>query len=88
MAYIEGQMISGDFDEEINTFSLKSIKNFQTATSLKENQLKDIYHYLKQHEHEKDGQIISFYDQMLVPLSQEEVKVLLDDIMRVQLLYR
>lgn len=88
MAYIEGQMISGDFDEEMNTFSLKTIKNFQTETCLKESQLKDIFHYLKQHEHEKDGQIISLYDQMLVPLSQDEVKVLLDDIMKVQSLYR
>lgn len=38
MSSIEGQIMSGDFDDEMNVFSLKKIKQFQTQTSLKENQ--------------------------------------------------
>lgn len=49
MSSIEGQIMSGDFDDEMNVFSLKKIKQFQTQTSLKENQLKALQHYLSQH---------------------------------------
>nr|MDH3153366.1 hypothetical protein [Bacillus licheniformis] len=48
MSSIEGQIMSGDFDDEMNVFSLKKIKQFQTQTSLKENQLKALQHYLRQ----------------------------------------
>ncbi|MFT0801203.1 hypothetical protein VSK91_07090 [Bacillus swezeyi] len=87
MANIEGQIMSGDFDDEMNVFSLKQIKQFQTQTSLKENQLQALQQYLKQHEHDEDGQIITLYDQMLVPLSQEDIKALLHDLSKVQSLY-
>ncbi|AAU24867.1 hypothetical protein ACG2QI_02260 [Bacillus sp. GM2] len=87
MSSIEGQIMSGDFDDEMNVFSLKKIKQFQTQTSLKENQLKALQHYLRQHEHDEDGQIITLYDQMLVPLSQDDIKALLDDLTKVQSLY-
>ncbi|KAA6450534.1 hypothetical protein P9D34_17295 [Bacillus swezeyi] len=87
MANIEGQIMSGDFDDEMNVFSLKKIKQFQTQTSLKENQLQALQQYLKQHEHDEDGQIITLYDQMLVPLSQEDIKALLHDLSKVQSLY-
>lgn len=79
--------MSGDFDDEMNVFSLKKIKQFQTQTSLKENQLKALQDYLRQHEHDEDGQIITLYDQMLVPLSQDDIKALLDDLTKVQSLY-
>ncbi|AYC53133.1 hypothetical protein NQS36_04960 [Bacillus sp. C1(2022)] len=87
MSSIEGQIMSGDFDDEMNVFSLKKIKQFQTQTSLKENQLKALQDYLRQHEHDEDGQIITLYDQMLVPLSQDDIKALLDDLTKVQSLY-
>jgi len=87
MSSIEGQIMSGDFDDEMNVFSLKKIKQFQTQTSLKENQLKALQNYLRQHEHDEDGQIITLYDQMLVPLSQDDIKALLDDLTKVQSLY-
>ncbi|MGN9866454.1 hypothetical protein [Bacillus swezeyi] len=87
MANIEGQIMSGDFDDEMNVFSLKKIKQFQTQTSLKENQLQALQQYLKQHEQDEDGQIITLYDQMLVPLSQEDIKALLHDLSKVQSLY-
>ncbi|MCJ2147088.1 MULTISPECIES: hypothetical protein [Bacillus] len=87
MSSIEGQIMSGDFDDEMNVFSLKKIKQFQTQTSLKENQITALQQYLRQHEHDEGGQIITLYDQMLVPLSQEDIKALLHDLTKVQSLY-
>ncbi len=54
MSSIEGQIMSGDFDDEMNVFSLKKIKQFQTQTSLKENQLMALQQYLRQHEHDEE----------------------------------
>ncbi|ATH93015.1 MULTISPECIES: hypothetical protein [Bacillus] len=88
MSFIEGQIVSGDFDQEMNVFSLKKVKQFHTQTSLKENQLEALQQYLKQHEDEADGQIITLYDQMLVPLSQADIKALLNDLSKVQSLYK
>ncbi|MBU8683342.1 hypothetical protein MOB49_10725 [Bacillus haynesii] len=87
MSSIEGQIMSGDFDDEMNVFSLKKIKQFQTQTSLKESQLRALQQYLRQHEHDESGQIITLYDQMLVPLSQDDIKALLHDLTKVQSLY-
>ncbi|MDA1476295.1 hypothetical protein [Bacillus changyiensis] len=87
MSIIEGQILSGQFDTENNIFSLKKIKQFETRTSLKENQLQALQQYLKQHVDDEEGQIISLYDQMLVPLSQKDIKDLLNDLTKVQSLY-
>ncbi|MDA7027554.1 hypothetical protein PJ311_13265 [Bacillus sp. CLL-7-23] len=87
MSIIEGQILSGQFDTENNVFSLKKIKQFETRTSLKENQLQALQQYLKHHVDDEEGQIISLYDQMLVPLSQKDIKDLLSDLTKVQSLY-
>ncbi|MEH7483525.1 hypothetical protein V7157_21160 [Neobacillus drentensis] len=80
-------MISGEFDSSMNEFSLQKVKNFNTESVLKENQINNIYHYLKKHQHEEDGQIITLYDQMLVRLAQNEVNQLIVDLEKVMSLY-
>ncbi|MEH6991270.1 hypothetical protein V7075_01000 [Neobacillus drentensis] len=71
----------------IENFSLQKVKNFETESVLNEDQLNNIYHYLKKHQHEEDGQIITLYDQMLVRLAQNEVNQLIVDLEKVMSLY-
>ncbi|WP_420849675.1 hypothetical protein [Peribacillus tepidiphilus] len=84
---MEGHIISGEFDSSMNEFSILKVKNFSTQSILKENQLNSLYHYLKKHQHETDGQIITLYDQMPVRLSPEEIPQLLNDLEKVQSMY-
>lgn len=79
MTTIEGKIFSGRFDEEENIFTLQKVKHFHTDTAMKEKQLKELYTYLSR-SNDEDGQVISLYDQLLVPLSQEEINHLLNDI--------
>lgn len=85
--FLEGNIIAGEFDSSMNEFSLLKVKNFNTESVLKENQINNIYHYLKKHQHENDGQIITLYDQMLVRLSQNEINQLICDLERVMSMY-
>ncbi|MEY2193298.1 hypothetical protein AB7942_11205 [Neobacillus sp. BF23-41] len=85
--FLQGTIISGEFDSSMNEFSLQKVKNFNTESVLKENQINNIYHYLKKHQHEEDGQIITLYDQMLVRLAQNEVNQLIVDLEKVMSLY-
>lgn len=79
MDIFEGTMIYGNYDDE-NDFTVKRIKNIFTETSLNEVQIQNLYNYLSNHVNDEDGQIVSFYDQLLLKLSPEEVKVLLADL--------
>lgn len=85
--FVKGNIIAGEFDSAINEFSLRKVKNFETESVLNEDQLNNIYHYLKKHQHEEDGQIITLYDQMLVRLAQNEVNQLIVDLEKVMSLY-
>lgn len=85
--FVKGNIIAGQFDSTINEFSLQKVKNFETESVLNEDQLNNIYHYLKKHQHEEDGQIITLYDQMLVRLAQNEVNQLIVDLEKVMSLY-
>lgn len=85
--FVKGNIIAGEFDSTINEFSLQKVKNFETESVLNEDQLNNIYDYLKKHQHEEDGQIITLYDQMLVRLAQNEVNQLIVDLERVMSLY-
>lgn len=85
--FMKGNIIAGEFDSTINEFSLQKVKNFETESVLNEDQLNNIYHYLKKHQHEEDGQIITLYDQMLVRLAQNEVNQLIVDLEKVMSLY-
>ncbi|MFD1737375.1 hypothetical protein ACFSCX_12495 [Bacillus salitolerans] len=77
---IDGIIISGEFDELNNEFYLQRVKYHNTASILKKTQWSYLYHYLKGHSDNKDGQIITLYDQMLIPLSQEEIRQFIDDL--------
>lgn len=84
---VKGNIIAGEFDPTINEFSIQKVKNFETESVLNEDQLNNIYHYLKTHQHEADGQIITLYDQMLVRLAPNEVNQLIVDLEKVMSLY-
>ncbi|WML49118.1 hypothetical protein RCG23_03190 [Neobacillus sp. PS3-34] len=85
--FVKGNIIAGEFDSTINEFSLQKVKNFETESVLNEDQLNNIYHYLKKHQHEEDGQIITLYEKMLVRLAQNEVNQLIVDLEKVMSLY-
>ncbi|AND40530.1 hypothetical protein [Cytobacillus oceanisediminis] len=85
--FVKGNIIAGEFDSAINEFSLQKVMNFETESVLNEDQLNNIYHYLKKHQHEEDGQIITLYDQMLVRLARNEVNQLIVDLEKVMSLY-
>jgi len=85
--FLQGTIIAGEFDSSMNEFSLQKVKNFNTESVLKENQINNIYHYLKEHQHEDDGQVITLYDQMPIRISQEEINQLICDLERVMSMY-
>jgi len=84
---MQGTIIAGEFDSSMNEFSLQKVKSLNTESVLKENQLNNIYHYLKKHQHEDDGQIIILYDQMPLHLTQNEINELICDLERVMSMY-
>ncbi|MBT2640515.1 hypothetical protein [Bacillus sp. ISL-39] len=85
---VDGKIISGEFDQSINEFSLQRVKSFETQSIFKECQMEAVYNYLKKHENDPDGQIITLYDQMPVRLTQSEISQLLSDLERVKSLYQ
>lgn len=78
MDIYEGTLLYGNYDED--TFTLKRIKNIFTETSLNERQLTELYSYLERHANDEEGQVIAFYDQLLLKLTPDEIKVLLSDL--------
>lgn len=84
----EGKIISGEFDESINEFSLQRVKCFETQSILKDCQMESVYNYLKKHENDPEGQIITLYDQMPVKLTQSEINHLLIDLRKVRSMYQ
>ncbi|MBP2079420.1 hypothetical protein [Oceanobacillus polygoni] len=84
---LSGNIISGEFDELVNEFSIQKVKHFTTESSIRENQLKSLYDYLKKHQDDTDGQIITLYDQMPIRLSQEEVNLFINDLEKIQSMY-
>jgi hypothetical protein len=87
MGLLKGQIISGVFDQTVNTFSVKKIKQFSTQTVLNKKQTSSLYYYLKSHLEDEDGQIVTLYDQMPVKLSQPEVGRLVEDLERIRQMY-
>ena len=84
---LEGSIISGEFDEKMNEFSLQRVKHFNVESTIRESQLKALYSYLTQHQHDAEGHIITLYDQMPVRLSREEVNLFISDLKKVQSMY-
>lgn len=84
---LEGNIISGEFHPLMNEFSIQSVKQFATSSTLNQNQFKSLYEYLKKHKHEVDGQVLTLYDQMPVRLSQDDVNQLIDDLDQIKSMY-
>ncbi|MEH7438117.1 hypothetical protein V7182_11630 [Neobacillus drentensis] len=85
--FVQGTIIAGEFDSTMNEFSIQKVKDFETESILNVNQINNVYNYLKKHQHEEDGQIITLYDQMPVRLAQNEVNQLISDIERVMSMF-
>ncbi|MCM3584362.1 hypothetical protein M3182_01230 [Mesobacillus maritimus] len=86
MQTVNGTILSGQFDETENVFTLESIKSFYTVTTLNEKQIQNLSSYLEKHQAD-DGQVVSLFDQLLIRLSKEEVKSLLNDLTQIESLY-
>ncbi|PMC33811.1 hypothetical protein CJ195_26585 [Bacillus sp. UMB0899] len=84
---VEGVIISGEFDDIMNEFSLTKVKQFPTESTLRQNQLKLLYDYLEKHKQDEGGQFVTLYDQLPVHLSQGEIYQLLNDLKKVKELY-
>ena len=83
-----GHLISGEFDEAMNEFSLQRFKHFDLESTLNENQFNKLYDYLKHHADQRDGHIITLYDQLPMKLTQEEITLLLMDLEKLQSFYQ
>ncbi|PLT32910.1 hypothetical protein [Bacillus sp. V5-8f] len=88
MYYLEGNILSGEFDGDSNEFSIQKVKDFHTQSVINQKQLANLYEYLKKNQNDQDGQIITLYDQMPVRLSQNEIHQLLEDLKEIQSLYK
>ncbi|RFU62850.1 hypothetical protein [Peribacillus glennii] len=87
MYYLEGNILSGEFDGYTNEFAIQKVKEFHTQSVINQNQLASLYEYLKKHQDDQDGQIITLYDQMPLRLTQHEIQQLLYDLKEIQSLY-
>lgn len=85
--FLSGKIISGEFDGNANEFSIQKVKHLTTQTTINEKQLERLYHYLKNHQKDTEGHVITLYDQLPVRLSQEEMNLLVDDLEKVQEMY-
>jgi hypothetical protein len=84
MPWIEGRIISGEYDNEMNVFTIQKFKQFWVESVLQPHQLQHLSDYLKNHQNEEEGQLLILYDQMPVKLSQEEIKQLIADLDEIQ----
>ncbi|HZG59146.1 MAG TPA: polysaccharide deacetylase family protein [Anoxybacillus sp.] len=64
MSWIEGRIISGEYDNEMNVFTIQSLKQFSIETALQPHQMQHLSDYLKNHQNEEEGQILILYDQI------------------------
>ncbi|WP_226579084.1 hypothetical protein [Halobacillus litoralis] len=76
----KGKIISGEFEDQGEDFILHQVKHFSTTSTLNESQVNSIYNYLSKAESDRDGQILTLNDQMLIRLSQEEIRLVMDDL--------
>lgn len=88
MPYIEGELITGQFNRSENIFLLQKVKNFVLQTNLNEKLTNHLYTYLKVNEQDEDGLILTLYDQMPIMVTQNEVKQLVSDFEKVKALFQ
>ena len=84
MSWIEGRIISGEYDDEMNIFSIQKFKQFFIQSVLHPHQIKGMSDYLRIHQNEEGGQIVILNDQMPVRLSQQEIKSFIADLDEIQ----
>ncbi|WP_010529751.1 hypothetical protein [Lentibacillus jeotgali] len=77
---LNGQILSGEFDPKAEAFILQKVKHLSTETILNENQLNALLDYLTKSRREKDGQVLTLYDQVLVRLNRNEVEQFISDL--------
>lgn len=68
VSWIEGRIISGEYDNEMNVFTIRKLKQFFVESVLQPHQLQQLSAYLKNQQNEEKGQILVLYDQMPVKL--------------------
>jgi hypothetical protein len=84
MYYISGNIISGEYDDETEQFSISMIKQFKTQSILTSHQAIQLLDYLYRHKDEEGGQVITLNDQMPLRISPEEVNALILDLERIE----
>lgn len=85
---MNGQIIRGEFNRLRDEYTLQMIKQFPTETILTKKQLDTLYEYLNKHKFDRDGQVLTLYDQMPVLLKQSEINQLLTDLDQIRSEYR
>ena len=84
---LDGNIISGEFDEGTNEFSLQQVKQLTTETTLSPGQVQALYNYLQKYRQDADGQVITLYDQMPLYINRKEIELLLNDLEKVKGMY-
>jgi hypothetical protein len=84
MYYISGNIVSGEYDDQTEQFSISMIKHFKTQSILTKNQAIQLLDYLYRHKDEEGGQVITLNDQMPLRISSEEINALILDLERVE----
>jgi hypothetical protein len=64
VSWIEERIISGEYDNETNVFTIQKLKQFFIESVLQPHQLQHLSDYLKNQQNEKEGQLLILYDQM------------------------
>lgn len=85
---LEGSIITGQFDQQKNEFSIEQVKHLTTQSTLKANQVNSLRQYLSKHINDDGGQVVTLYDQIPVRLNQSEIEALIDDLVHISLLYK
>ncbi|RPF53412.1 hypothetical protein [Aquisalibacillus elongatus] len=77
--HIDGQIISGDYDQQNHEFSITSVKHLTTESTITEDELGLLHDYLLAHTGD-GGQVLTLNDQILVKLNEEDVEKVLQDL--------
>ncbi|MEN8700003.1 hypothetical protein [Bacillus infantis] len=84
MYYISGNIVSGEYDDQTEQFSISMIKHFKTQSILTKNQAIQLLDYLYRHKDDEGGQVITLNDQMPLRISSEEINSLILDLERIE----
>jgi hypothetical protein len=79
-----GEIIDGTFFQQDDEFSITQIKHFETESILNKNQLNILEEYLKKQLENQHGCIVTINDQLLVPLANNEIQLLIKDLQNIQ----